>query len=71
MRMFGVHNIGVLATLPEATAQRVLGGRAGRLLRERARGIDRRRVVPVDLPHSAAAQRRFPVDTLDPGLEGS
>ncbi|MEJ8639940.1 hypothetical protein [Streptomyces sp. MS2.AVA.5] len=57
---YGVHTIGLLANLPEATVQRVLGGKASRLLRDRARGIDRRRVVPVKLPHSAAAQRRFP-----------
>ncbi|MET7620519.1 hypothetical protein [Streptomyces sp. NPDC005408] len=36
---FGVHTIGLLASLPEATVQRVLGGRPGRLLRERARAL--------------------------------
>ncbi|MER7108843.1 DinB/UmuC family translesion DNA polymerase [Streptomyces sp. NPDC000229] len=65
---YGVHTIGLLANLPEVTVQRVLGGKAGRLLSERARGIDRRRVVPAELPHSAAAQRRFPTDTLGPEL---
>ncbi|WP_331757044.1 hypothetical protein OH782_41425 (plasmid) [Streptomyces sp. NBC_01544] len=65
---FGVHTVGLLASLPEATVQRVLGGKSGRLLRERARGIDRRKVVPAELPHSAAAQRRFPTDTLAPEL---
>ncbi|CAL9636596.1 DNA polymerase IV (plasmid) [Streptomyces sp. enrichment culture] len=63
---FGVHSIGLLAQLPEATVQRVLGGREGRRLREVARGIDRRAVVPTELPHSAGAQRRFPRDTLAP-----
>ncbi|MEU2391959.1 hypothetical protein [Streptomyces sp. NPDC007369] len=63
---FGVHTIGLLAQLPEATVQRVLGGRAGRQLREVARGIDRRVVVPTELPHSTAAQRRFALDTLSP-----
>lgn len=63
---FGVHTIGLLAQLPEATVQRVLGGRAGRHLREVARGIDRRVVVPTELPHSTAAQRRFALDTLSP-----
>lgn len=63
---FGVHTIGLLAQLPEATVQRVLGGRAGRQLREVARGIDRRVVVPTELPHSTAAQRRFTLDTLSP-----
>ncbi|MEW1700647.1 hypothetical protein [Streptomyces sp. NPDC091278] len=62
-----MHTIGLLAQLPEATVQRVLGGRAGRQLREVARGIDRRVVVvPTELPHSTAAQRRFALDTLSP-----
>lgn len=65
---FGVHTIGLLANLPEATVQRVLGGRAGRLLRERARGIDRRVIVPAELPHSVSAARSFPVDTLAPDV---
>ncbi|MBT2369157.1 hypothetical protein J7E88_28535 [Streptomyces sp. ISL-10] len=65
---YGVHTIRLLAELPEATVQRVLGGQAGRLLRERARGVDRRRVVPAELPHGADAQRRFPTDTLAPDL---
>ncbi|MFJ8762947.1 hypothetical protein [Streptomyces cyaneofuscatus] len=63
---FGVHSVGILAALPESTVQRILGGRTGRLIHERARGIDRRAVVPTDLPYSASAQRRFPIDTLDP-----
>ncbi|MER8197551.1 hypothetical protein ABTY00_26775 [Streptomyces microflavus] len=63
---FGVHTIGILATLPESTVQRILGGRSGRLIHERAKGIDRRAVVPSDLPYSTSAQRRFTIDTLDP-----
>ncbi|MFW3470219.1 DNA polymerase thumb domain-containing protein [Streptomyces microflavus] len=63
---FGVHTVGILATLPESTVQRIVGGRTGRLLHERAKGIDRRAVVPSDLPYSTSAQRRFPIDTLDP-----
>lgn len=64
----GVHTVGLLASLPEVTVHRLLGGKAGRLLGERARGIDRRRVVPAELPHSAAALHRFPADTLAPEL---
>ncbi|MER6639084.1 DNA polymerase Y family protein [Streptomyces microflavus] len=63
---FGVHSVGILAALPESTVQRILGGRTGRLLHERAKGIDRRAVVPSDLPYSTSAQRRFTLDTLDP-----
>ncbi|MET4670559.1 nucleotidyltransferase/DNA polymerase involved in DNA repair [Streptomyces sp. PvR018] len=51
---FGVHTIGILATLPESTVQRILGGRTGRLLHERAKGIDRRAVVPTHLPSPTA-----------------
>ncbi|MFE1890880.1 DinB/UmuC family translesion DNA polymerase [Streptomyces microflavus] len=46
--------IGILATLPESTVQRILGGRTGRLLHERAKGIDRRVVVPTHLPSPTA-----------------
>ncbi|MFD3890269.1 hypothetical protein [Streptomyces microflavus] len=63
---FGVHTVSVLATLPESTVQRILGGRTGRLHHERAKGIDRRAVVPSDLPYSTSAQRRFTIDTLEP-----
>ena len=66
---FGIHTIGLLATLPEGTVQRVLGGQAGRLLRERARGIDRRAIEPTDLPRSAVVRRRFSIDTLLPDVQ--
>ncbi|TXS52749.1 hypothetical protein [Streptomyces sp. t39] len=65
---YGIHTIGLLAHLPEATVQRVVGGRAGRELRERARGVDHRKVVATDLPRSTSAQRRLPTDTLAPEL---
>ncbi|MEJ8632085.1 hypothetical protein [Streptomyces sp. MS2.AVA.5] len=63
---FGVHTIGLLGSLPLGTVQRVLGGQPGRLLWERARGVDRRAIVPTGLPRSSSALRRFPTDTLDP-----
>ncbi|MBM9624198.1 DNA polymerase Y family protein [Streptomyces zhihengii] len=65
---YGVHTIGLLAHLPEATVQQLIGGRAGRLLRERARGLDHRTVVATDLPRSTSTQRRLPADTLAPEL---
>ncbi|MGW3669264.1 hypothetical protein [Streptomyces sp. NPDC005141] len=37
--------MGLLATIPPATVQRLLGGRLGRQAAERARGIDPRPVV--------------------------
>ncbi|KOU50074.1 DNA polymerase Y family protein [Streptomyces sp. WM6378] len=65
LRTFGVHSIGLLAQLPLGTVQRVVGGAAGRLLWERARGVDRRTVVPAALPLSASVSTRFTTDTLD------
>jgi nucleotidyltransferase/DNA polymerase involved in DNA repair len=46
LRDYGIHCVGLLAALPSATMQRLLGGRAGRLAADRARGIDPRPVAP-------------------------
>jgi DNA polymerase-4 len=62
---YGVHSVGLLAAIPPATVQRLLGGRAGRLAADRARGIDPRPVVPRTLPASATARTTFPRHTLD------
>lgn len=37
---YGIRTIGLLAAVPAETVQRLLGGRSGRLARDRARGID-------------------------------
>lgn len=63
---FGLHSVGLLAATPESTVQRILGDRAGRLLRDRARGIDPRPVTPSSLPSSTRERRTFDHDTLDP-----
>ncbi|WP_308812093.1 hypothetical protein [Streptomyces sp. A244] len=47
LRDYGIHCVGLLAALPPATMQRLLGGRAGRLAADRARGIDPRPVAGV------------------------
>ncbi|MET7439166.1 DNA polymerase Y family protein [Streptomyces sp. NPDC004082] len=65
LRDYGVHCVGLLASVPPATVQRVLGGRAGRLAADRARGIDPRPVAPRALPASARVQRSFTQHTLD------
>ncbi|MFE4703484.1 hypothetical protein ACFRIC_41165 [Streptomyces sp. NPDC056738] len=65
LRDFGVHCVGLLATVPPATAQRLLGGRAGRQAADRARGIDPRPVVPRTLPATASVHRAFPRHALD------
>ncbi|WP_413755150.1 DNA polymerase Y family protein [Streptomyces sp. MMBL 11-3] len=65
LREYGVHCVGLLAAVPPATVQRLLGGRAGRLAAERARGIDPRPVVPRALPASARVRHTFARHTLD------
>ncbi|MET9895946.1 hypothetical protein ABZZ47_38285 [Streptomyces sp. NPDC006465] len=62
---YGVHRIGLLAAIPPATVQRLLGGRAGRQAADRARGIDPRPVVPRTLPATASVSCTFPRHTLD------
>lgn len=65
LRDYGVDRVGLLAELPPATVQRLLGGTAGRAASERARGVDPRPVVPRELPASAAVSHSFPRQTLD------
>ncbi|MFI6449112.1 hypothetical protein [Kitasatospora sp. NPDC050543] len=62
---YGLTTIGQLAAARPATVQRILGGRAGRLATDRARGIDPRRVVAKELPASARVQHRFERDVLE------
>ncbi|MGW8877587.1 DNA polymerase Y family protein [Streptomyces mirabilis] len=65
LRDYGVHCVGLLAAVPPATVQRLLGGRAGRQAADRARGIDPRPVAPRALPASASVSLTFPRHTLD------
>ncbi|MFJ5530497.1 hypothetical protein [Streptomyces sp. NPDC093261] len=65
LRDYGIHSVGLLAAVPPATLQRLLGGTAGRVAAERARGIDPRPVVPRALPVSATVSCAFPRHTLD------
>ncbi|MFB8772073.1 DNA polymerase Y family protein [Streptomyces broussonetiae] len=65
LHTYGIHRVGLLAAVPSATVQRVLGGRAGRLAADRARGIDPRPVTPRALPASATVAHVFPRHTLD------
>ncbi|MET7738489.1 hypothetical protein ABZT02_45640 [Streptomyces sp. NPDC005402] len=63
---YGIHCVGLLATVPPATIQRrLLGGKAGRLAADRARGIDPRRVIPRALPATASVRYHFDQHTLD------
>lgn len=65
LRDYGIHSVGLLAAVPPATVQRLLGGRSGRLAVDRAHGIDPRPVVPRALPASAAVRHAFVRHTLD------
>ncbi|MEU5116644.1 hypothetical protein AB0G64_34725 [Streptomyces longwoodensis] len=62
---YGIHTVSLLAAVSPATVQRLLGGRAGRVAAERARGTDPRPVVPRALPASAAVRHAFDRHTLD------
>jgi len=57
--------VGLLASLSTATVQRILGGRAGRLAADRARGIAPRPVAPRAVPTSTSVSHLFPRHTLD------
>ncbi|WP_405711180.1 MULTISPECIES: hypothetical protein [unclassified Streptomyces] len=62
---YGLDSIGKAAGVSEATLQRILGAKMGRLVHERAHGIDRTRVVPHAPPKSASAETRFGRHEID------
>ncbi|MFF2851840.1 hypothetical protein ACFVT5_36715 [Streptomyces sp. NPDC058001] len=63
---YGLDTVGLVAAAPPATLYRLIGARAGRELREKARGVDRTQVVPNAASRSLAADRSFAQDELDP-----
>ncbi|WP_329611657.1 DNA polymerase thumb domain-containing protein [Kitasatospora herbaricolor] len=63
---YGIESVGDLADLPPSTLQRIAGGSTGRLLHQRAHGIDPRGATVGGPPASIAAGRRFERDVLDP-----
>ncbi|MGW7100765.1 DNA polymerase Y family protein [Streptomyces sp. NPDC054838] len=65
LRGYGLHTIGALTEVSPGVVERILGKRAGRLVVDRAQGIDPRPVVPKDLPSSAAVRTRFSREELD------
>jgi nucleotidyltransferase/DNA polymerase involved in DNA repair len=65
---YGLDTVGSIAAAPLPTVQRLIGARAGRELHEKARGVDRTRVVPNAAARSVAAERPFGRDELDPYL---
>ncbi|MCX4783938.1 MULTISPECIES: DNA polymerase Y family protein [unclassified Streptomyces] len=63
---YGLTTVGQLADTPLLTAQRILGTATGRLLHERANGIDHRPVLRQQPEQSCSAAHDFPRDELDP-----
>ena len=64
---YGLDTVGRVAAAPPATLQRILGAKAGRLIRERAQGIDPTPVVPDEPARSESSEFRFERDEIDPG----
>ncbi|WP_328930945.1 MULTISPECIES: hypothetical protein [unclassified Streptomyces] len=65
LKRYGIDRVGLLAVLPPATVQRMLGGTAGCMAVDRVRGIDPRTVTPRLQPASATVRHRFPYDIHD------
>ncbi|MEU8623138.1 hypothetical protein [Streptomyces sp. NPDC048623] len=66
LQRYGLHTVGALAAMDETVVCRILGGKAGRVLRDRARGIDPRGVTAARMPESTSTSHAFGVDTYDP-----
>ena len=65
LRAYGVTTIGELATLPDDRLAAILTGSVGVLLRDRARGIDARRLERVVANVSVSQEETFPRDVAD------
>lgn len=50
LRGYGLHTVGALTRVPPGVLERILGKRSGRLVADRARGIDPRPVTPATCP---------------------
>jgi DNA polymerase-4 len=67
LRAAGVETIGALAKLGDAELRALLPGKIGRMLRDRACGIDPRRVEPIEEPPvSISHEETFDQDVADP-----
>jgi DNA polymerase IV len=65
LRRAGVATIGALATLPDEALRRLLPGKLGPLLRDRARGLDPRPLETSSEPVSISAEETFPRDVAE------
>ena len=66
LRAFGFETIGELAAVPDEALPSVLPGKVGRLLRQRARGIDPRELELSTERISISTEETFPRDIGDP-----
>ena len=65
LRALGIETLGALAALEDAQLRSVLPGKVGRLLRDRARGIDPRGIEPPAEAVSISTEETFPRDVAD------
>jgi DNA polymerase-4 len=65
LRALGIETLGALAALDEEQLRSVLPGKVGRLLRDRARGIDPRGIEPPAEAVSISTEETFPRDLTD------
>src|SRR5204862_6935311 len=65
LRRAGVETIGALSALPDGELRRLLPGKLGPLLRDRARGIDPRPLETSSETVSISAEETFPRDVSD------
>jgi DNA polymerase-4 len=61
----GIDTVGALADLDDGTLRTLLPGKVGRMLRDRARGIDPRRLEPDAARISVSQEETFPQDVAD------
>ena len=66
LRGFGIETIGALAALPDEQLKRLLPGKLGPLLRDRARGIDPRPLETSSETVSISSEETFDRDIADP-----
>ena len=65
LRGLGLETLGALAALGDAELDRLLPGKVGRLLRDRARGVDPRPLEPPSESISMSVEETFPRDITD------
>jgi DNA polymerase-4 len=64
----GIETVGALASLDDEALRTLLPGKVGRLLRDRARGVDPRRLETVTERISISQEETFPRDIAEPAL---